>query len=213
MAKAARAYHDQLSAEGRAYFESRGFDRQHCVTWGLGYVQAPLIGHEHYQGRVCIPYVSPTGVVQLKFRCIQDHVCKEIHPQWDKYVGLAGNGTWMFNTRAFLLDSPEIVITEGELDAMAVQIHTGMPAIGMPGTQSIQECWFRAFTGYQRVLVVADGDKPGRDAAKATAKQIIQADVIRLPDGEDSSSLLLQPGGLEHFREMCGLEEDQCSLD
>lgn len=211
LAKAARAYLDQLSDSGAAYFEARGFTPQQCHTWGLGYVKEPEPGHEQYRGRVSIPYITPTGVVQIKFRCIEEHSCKEMHGG-TKYLGLTGNGTWMYNTRAFVLDSPEIVVTEGELDAMTVQTRTNVPSVGFPGTQSVDEVWYRAFTGYQRVLVVADGDKPGRDAAKAIAKHLSNADVIRLPEGEDSNSLLLKPGGLEQFYEMCGLE-DQCSSD
>lgn len=212
LAKAARAYLDQLgvapdgaSSEGLVYLEGRGFTPQQCQTWGLGYVAVPEPGHEQYLGRVSIPYITPTGVVQIKFRCIEDHSCKEAHGG-TKYLGLTGNGLWMYNTRAFVLDSPEIVVTEGEFDAMAVHTRTNVPSVGFPGTQSVDPVWYRAFTGYQRVLILADGDKPGREAAKAITKHLSNADVIRLPDGEDASSLLLKPGGLEQFYEMCGLE-------
>lgn len=204
MATAARHYHDQLESV-LPYFEGRGFTRQHCVMFGLGAVEEPLPGHELFKGRAVLPYVTPTGVVGLKFRCPEDHKCSELDHQ--KYLGLPGAHMLMFNTRAFLFDSEVIVLTEGELDAMAVQMLTGLPAVGYPGTQSWQHCWDRAFTGYQRVLIMADGDKPGRDSAKALAKRIPQADVIYLPDRQDSNSLLIQPDGLAHFMELCGLEE------
>ncbi len=159
-----------------------------------------------YQGRLCIPYITPTGVVQLKFRCIEDHSCKETHKD-TKYIGISGVGVHMFNTRAFLIDSPIIAVTEGEIDALTVQAVAKIPAVGFPGTQSMKGFWFRAFTGYQRVLVLADGDKPGRDAAKAIAKQLPNADVVNLPDGEDANSLLINFGGPETFQELCGLVE------
>lgn len=214
-AEIAKTYHEQLSGSaGLAYFEGRGFTLQHAITHGIGYVRDPAPGHEHNAGRLSIPFVSPTGIVQIKFRCIEPHDCDE--GGCIKYFGMNGAGAWMYNTRAFLADSPVIAITEGEMDALAVQCHTGIPAIGFPGTnaaladgQAKNQHWYRAFTGYSRVLVVGDGDKAGRKAAQGIAKNITQADVLHLPDGEDANSLLTKPRGIERFREMAGLEDTE----
>jgi hypothetical protein len=172
---------------------------------GLGYVSEALPGHEQFKGMLSLPYVTPTGVVGLKFRCMEQHKCSELGHQ--KYMGLPGAHVLMFNTRAFLADSPVIAVCEGEFDALAVHLLAGIPAVGYPGTQAWRPYWDRAFTGYQRVLVIADGDKPGRDAAKAVAKRITQADVVVLPDGEDANSLLIQPDGVQTFLTLCGLDE------
>lgn len=203
---AAKAYHEQVDESAQAYFESRGLTPAYCRSAGLGCVKDPLTGHEMFQGMLSLPYITPTGVVGLKFRCMASHKCSELGHQ--KYMGLPGANVMLYNTRAFLVDSPVIAVCEGEFDALAVHLTAGIPAIGYPGTQAWRPYWDRAFTGYQRVLVIADGDKPGRDAAKAVAKRITQADVVMLPDGEDANSLLIQAGGVEHFRELCGLEGD-----
>ncbi len=221
LGQAAKHYHDQLDAAALAYFESRGFTPAMCRTLGFGYAGDCLPGHEFFQGRVTVPYLTPTGTVQIKFRCIDRHDCKLA--KCPKYLGISGAGLWMYNTKAFLVDSPIIAITEGELDAGATHLLTGIPTVGFPGTQSATngedtdedkparttgyQHWFRAFVGYQRVLVIGDGDKQGRAAANAVAKQLTQADVVHLPAKEDANSLLIQPGGVEHFRELCGLDE------
>lgn len=207
LAEAAQTYQGQLrGSAAEAYSEARGFPPAVQADYGLGYVGEPVTGHEQYAGRMCIPYITPTGIVQLKFRCIQQHSCKEVHGG-TKYLGLSGAALHMFNTRAFMVDSEIIAITEGEIDAMASQALAGVPAVGFPGATSMEPYWHRAFTGYQRVLVLADGDDEGRKAAARIAKTIQQADVIRMPDGEDPNSLIIQPSGLEYFLELCGLED------
>jgi DNA primase len=104
----------------------------------------------------------------------------------------------LFNVNAFFQPSATIVVTEGELDALAVQQATGLPAVGYPGTSGWKPFYFRCFSGYQTVVVVADGDEPGREAAKSVAKEIGRAAdtvrVVRLEDGADASSVLVSEG-------------------
>lgn len=220
LATAAKAYHEQLEeSDAPAYLTERGLDRLIQVRHGLGCVVKPVVGHEHYAGRVSIPYVTPTGVVQIKFRCIEAHSCEEVG--CPKYLGITGAGVWMYNTRAFLVDSPVIGVAEGEIDALSVQEFSGIPCVGFPGATTAvgdetkearpvrHSYWLRAFTGYQRVLVFGDGDSTGRRAANGIAKNIIQADAVIMPDGEDPNSLLTQDGGLAEFRRLCGFEEGE----
>ncbi len=50
----------------------------------------PDVGHEAFQGRLSIPYITKTGVVDLRFR--------SLHPAVEpKYMGMTGMETKMYN--------------------------------------------------------------------------------------------------------------------
>jgi hypothetical protein len=188
---AAKSYFDARDDRTLAYFNSRGISEQALVDFRIGTVLTPAEGHELYVGRACIPYMTPTGVVNLKFRCIEDHDrCDDYGHK--KYYALSGYGTRLYNVLALAKDSPSIAITEGEVDAISVQSVLGMPTVAYPGATQWQgnPHWPLIFEGYSRVYVIADGDKAGRDAAKEVAGSMRQADIVSCPDGEDANSLL-----------------------
>jgi DNA primase len=114
----------------------------------------------------------------------------------------------LFNVNAFFQPSATICVTEGELDALAVQQATGLPAVGYPGTSGWKQFYARCFSGYSQVLVIADGDEPGREAAKSVAKEVGRmADtvrVVRLDDGLDASSVLASHGA-DALKELIGV--------
>lgn len=184
--------------EARAYLEGRAFTGETARAFRLGVV--PPDSTDWYPGRLVIPYLTPKGVADLKFRSM------ELDPE-AKYIYKSGTEQRLFNAGALLHRSPTYVITEGEFDAMAVWQATGLPAIGYPGAQAWKPFWSRAFYGCPEVVVLADGDKAGRDAAKEVAKQVGRtADSVRiveLDDGMDANSVLVNDGP-EALREVIG---------
>jgi DNA primase len=193
---AAARYAESLDARTLAYFEGRGLGPGTLLDFQIGTVVEPAEGHEMYVGRACIPYLTPTGVVNLKFRCIEDHErCSDYDHK--KYYALSGYGTRLYNVLALQQDSPSIAITEGEIDAITVQSKLGMPTVAYPGATQWQgnPHWPLIFEGYSVVYVVADGDKPGRDAAKEVAGTMRNAEIVHCPDGEDANSTCLTDGG------------------
>ena len=56
----------------------------------FGVVEEPEIGHEAFIGRLCIPYITKSGVVDLRFRSLNPAV----EP---KYMGMTGAETKMYN--------------------------------------------------------------------------------------------------------------------
>ncbi|MGZ4556816.1 MAG: toprim domain-containing protein, partial [Mycobacteriaceae bacterium] len=109
----------------------------------------------------------------------------------------AGCGTHLFNAQILIHASDLVVVTEGELDAICVQAYCGIPAVAYPGTDnwSIQEHYPLCFEGIDEVIVVADGDKQGRDAAKRVAKDIgPAARTVNMPDGMDSNTFIVTNG-------------------
>jgi DNA primase len=183
------------------YLEGRGLDLGLAATFRLGVVIEPEIGHELYAGRLSIPYLTRAGVVNIKFRCIEQHVCKDVG--CPKYLGLE-MGTNIFNTLAFFKDSPHIAICEGEFDAMVLDGLAGVPAVSIPGVRNWKPHYDRCFTDYERVFVFADGDQDGKDFAKRIRSTLDGVTVIQMPDGLDVNGVY-QAEGPDGLRKRAGL--------
>ena len=199
LGSAAKQYHESLDDNTLDYFRKRGLDEEDLKAFRIGTVVEPFEdAHEVYVGRAVLPYMTPTGVVNLKFRCIEDHACKEHGHQ--KYYALSGNGTHLYNVLALHKDSNTVAITEGEIDAITVQQRLGIPTLAYPGADQWmpKTHWPSVFEGYSTVYVIADGDKPGRDAAKQVAGTMTRnSKIVYMPDGEDANSYLLTEEGQE----------------
>lgn len=156
----------------------------------LGYVADPLPGHEMFRGMLAIPYLRyslDTGwmVVSVRFRRLDDGK--------PKYMTVAGDQPWLYNTLALIKHSPVVAITEGEIDAITAQV-CGVPTVGVPGAQMWKPYFRELFLGYRDVFILADGDEPGMDFATKVASTIPGAKVIPSPPGEDVNSLVNKYG-------------------
>lgn len=200
--EAATETYAEFVTEARSYLEARGIDLGLAATYRLGVVSLPDIGHEIFEGRLSIPYLTKAGVVNLKFRCMGDHDCKELGH--GKYLGLPNSRTNIFNTLAFHRDSPTIAICEGEFDALILDALGGVPAVAIPGVQNWKAHYERCFVDYERVLVFADGDDPGKDFGKHIASRIDGVTVIQMPNSMDVNSVYLSEGA-EGLRKRAGL--------
>lgn len=201
--RATKEYAESV-ALAQTYLKGRGFDEETIDYWQLGYVFEPLPGHERFQGYLSIPYATKAGTIELKFRCIQDHDCKEhesevrertgnkyySHP---KYDSAAGAGTYLFGAHNFWVDSSIICVTEGELDTIACSM-AGLPAVGVSGATKWQGHWSYCFEGYEDVIVLADGDDPGKRLASNVSNACQNARVIQFPPGSDVNAYLIEHG-------------------
>jgi len=208
LAKAVAAY--QANAHlAKSYWTGRGLPEDAMLRFRIGVVDEPEPGHEHLHGWLCIPYLTVSGPVHLKFRCIQDHKCKDHgHPKYMGPVPESGKQektpkAWLFNAQAVLTANDWIVITEGELDAIAVESLADMPAVAQPGSTiwSKVPYWPRVFDGL-KPLVLADGDQAGRAAAQQVASTLFDARIVQMPEGEDANSFLVQHGRDEFYRRL-----------
>jgi hypothetical protein len=194
----------ELFAQGaRSYLEARGIDLKVAATFRLGVVEIPVVGHEMFEGRLAIPYLTKAGVVNLKFRCMYNHDC-EGH---GKYLGLPNSKTNVYNTLAFHRDSSMIAICEGEFDALVLDSLVGIPAVAIPGVQNWKAHYERCFVDYERVLIFADGDDPGKDFGKHVSSRIDGCTVIGMPHGTDVNTIYLSEGA-EGLRKRAGLWVD-----
>ena len=184
------------------YLESRGIDLAAARRFRLGVVSDPEPGHESGRGRLAIPYLTKTGPVAIKFRCIRQHSCKE---QWHaKYAAPTGQEVKLYNTKAFFADEDIIAITEGEIDALILTEYCRIPAVGVPGAGNWKNRrhWPRMFSGYQKVLVFRDPDDAGEELAARIADSLMQATIIELP--KDVNETFIEQGA-DYIRQMAGL--------
>lgn len=156
----------------------------------LGYVAEPLPGHEMYRGMLAIPYLRWSQehgwtVVSIRFRRLDDGK--------PKYLSVAGDQTWLYNTLALIKHSPEVAIAEGEIDTITAQV-CGVPTVGLAGVQTWEPYMRELFLGYRDVYVFADGDEPGMDFAERVAGSIPGAKIIPMPPGGDVNSAVTEFG-------------------
>jgi DNA primase len=218
--EAARTYYRQYKGSpAEEYIKARGLEDV-ADKFRLGFVGSALTGHEQRKGMLVIPYMRPAGglhgVATIRFRCIADECVKdengeylaptrkEKHHGHGKYLTIPGDMPRLFNTSALITTHPFIVITEGEMDTMAWE-SVGMPAIAYQGTSSWRDHFIPALLGFETVYIIADGDKPGIEAAEKLATSLPNAKVIILGDGHDSNSFLHEYGAAA-LRERIGVQ-------
>lgn len=181
----------------RAYLDKRQINDESIENFQLGYDQST--------GRLTIPYLSPAGPWNVKYRCIQSHNCKDAGH--GKYLYDAGAGVHLYNAPA-LLAAETVVVVEGEIDAISVN-QLGISAVAYPGTAmwKANPHWRWCFDSLVEVIVVADGDQQGRKAAADVADSLrnsVSADVrvVDLPDGQDSNSYITEHGDVDFMNRL-----------
>jgi DNA primase len=188
--QAVSQYQADLAGDPAAqqYLTGRGLDQQASQLFRLGVVQRPLAGHEQYRGRLAIPYLTPAGVVNLRFRCAEAREC-EGHP---KYLSAEGAGTNLFNVLDLKKDSPFICVAEGEIDTMSLSL-AGLPAVGVPGVDTWQKHFSRCLEDFEVIYAFGDGDKAGGKFSNFLARET-RARPIRMPNGKDCNDIFREQG-------------------
>jgi DNA primase len=173
----------QLAEE---YLIQRGLDLEVARQARLGVVLEPLPGQEQFVNRLAIPYVTPTGVVDIRFRAMG-------HEE-PKYMGMPGTETKLYNVRAIHEAGSFIAVCEGEIDAITLHYKCGIPAVGVPGANSWKPHYSRILSDFETVYVFADGDKPGSDFAKNLSKEMQSVIILQMPETQDVNSMFLSNG-------------------
>lgn len=176
------------SAQG--YLASRGLGPSALVTYRLGVVRRSLAGHEQYAGRLALPYLTPAGVVNIRFRCLKAHDCAA--ENCPKYLSADGAGTNLFNVLDLKKDSPFICVAEGEIDTMSLSL-AGLPAVGVPGADAWQKHFSRCLEDFEVIYAFGDGDKAGSKFSSFLARET-RARPIRIPAGKDCNDIFREAG-------------------
>jgi len=180
------------------YLASRGITKEAARLARLGVVLEPDVGHEIFQGRLSIPYITKTGVVDLRFRSLNPAV----EP---KYLGLTGAETKMYNVLDIEKAGDFIGICEGEIDTLTLSHMVGIACIGVPGANSWKKHYTRLLADFERVFVFADGDQPGKEFATSLSREL-PVTVVSMEDGEDVNSTYVKHGA-SYFKEKLGINE------
>jgi len=168
------------------YLATRGLSVEEAKMFHLGVVDNPSPGHEGYKGKLVIPYITPTGVVDLRFRSIRG--------EDPKYIGLPGAKTTMFNAQTVLTADGYICVTEGEIDCITVVAKTGHPSVGIPGANNWKPYYTKILDDFDTVIVLADGDSPGLEFGKKISRELGNVNIVQMPEGHDVNSIVLQEG-------------------
>lgn len=180
------------------YLAERGLGAEAADRFRLGYVEPNDEDPRRYWGRMAIPYLTPTGVVQIRYRRL-------VEDDSPKYLGDPGVEVTLYNAHATLGARGPVFLCEGEMDAIAVTCLTGHPAVGIPGARAWQAhpYWARCFVGLDRLILPADGDAAGHELADAVRTDLPEVRIVRLPDGDDANSVLARDR--DEFLARCGL--------
>lgn len=191
LGKAAKAYAQNIHL-AQEYLDARGLSSTIVRRAGLGVVHDPHTGHDGMLGRLSIPYITTTGVVDIRFRSLDGSD--------PKYLGLPGAKTHMYNVRAITEANDYIAVCEGELDTVTLHYAIGIPAVGVPGASNWKTHYRRLLQDFEKVFVFADGDKAGGDFARHIAREVQGVVIVTMPEGEDVNSMYLKEGS-EYFLE------------
>jgi len=185
LGKATEKYAENIY-QAEAYLKQRGIPLEVARLARLGVVVEPETGHEAFVGRLSIPYITKSGVVDLRFRSLNPAV----EP---KYMGLTGAETKMYNVLDVERAGDFIGVCEGELDTLTMSACVGIPCVGVPGANSWKRHYTRLLADFERVFVFADGDQPGTEFARSLAREL-PVTIVQLPDGEDVNSVYVSEG-------------------
>lgn len=182
--------------EAEAWLGTRGLDLEFARSEGLGVVRDPLQGHEHLKGRLCVPYLTDFGPVNMTFRCMEPHSCKEI-PDHSKYMFPKGLKTNLYGVQSIDAADEWIVMTEGEIDRLT-WVQLGVPALGVSGAKKWQPHWANVIEDFSTLYFIEDGDRDGRELFEKVSYEVDQAKTqvirVRMPDGEDTNSMYIKRG-------------------
>lgn len=191
-------YQDVLSTSelGLTYLKMRGLTSETIHSFRLGLVENPLpeSGHDFMMGRISIPYITQTGVVQIRFRAVPFTGLPGDPEPSPKMKGEPGIHTTIYNAIQLVQDTEIVCVCEGEFDTISA-VQAGLPAIGIPGAQSWQAVYARALR-YRKVIILADNDDHGEGMkfAEKVQSDVRGARIKRMPEGMDVNNYLVEFG-------------------
>jgi DNA primase len=195
LAKATENYERNLG-EALPYLQSRGITEETARMFRLGFVKNPETGHELYQGKLSIPYLTPAGVIDIRFRSLSND-------SGPKYLSRPGASTHIYNIGALSRDNGMLVVCEGEIDTI-IATQVGFIAVGLPGANNWKQFYSRVLDGWEKIMLFCDGDNAGREMAKTISRELDNVFPVFMPDNQDVNDVFLAEGA-EGLRKRVGV--------
>lgn len=224
LAQAIDYYHERLKAspEALAYLEQRGLKDEAVIErFKLGFADRTLglrlpeknrkagaeirgrlqkvglwraSGHEHFNGSIVIPIVSPSGeITEVYGRKINDNL-REGTP-YHLYLPGPHRGVW---NELALNAHKEIILCEALLDALTfwcAGFHNVTAAYGVEGFTADHLSAFKRYST-ERVLIAYDRDEAGDRAAERLSQRLLAEGLdcyrILFPHGMDANEYALK---------------------
>lgn len=212
-------YHQALlSDEGASAYsyltEERGLNEKTIDEFKLGVVgEGCDEDHASMKGYVSIPFITPTSRVdwQLNFSDMRFRRGPDLPEEKPKYRSLPGHEPRLFATTTLADPGEYVVIAEGEFCVLTL-LQCGIPAVGLSGVSAWKDYYRNVFSGYERVIIMADNDEPkegekigvGEKFANEIAKHVPNPRVIVVPEGKDTNGFYNLHGAAE-LRELIGV--------
>ncbi|KAM9969637.1 hypothetical protein ACTFIR_001473 [Dictyostelium discoideum] len=157
----------------------RGLSKEVLEFYKVGVTSQQFFFNDEWQEHKCITFPWTTldkkGNIQVhrcKLRSTKEKSLQRIEPK---------GGKWgFFGWHTVPSDAKEIILTEGEYDAMAVYQETGIPTISLPnGANSLPIALLPLLERFEKIYLWMDDDVPGMEgAAKFSEKLGIQRTFI-----------------------------------
>lgn len=164
--EAIRQWHETMPAQRRWYWQQRGLADKTIDRFLLGWDGK----------RYTIPAIYRNIPFGIKRR--QSDIDDGIEA---KYTSITGSRVGIFNAE-ILWEVQDVTICEGEIDAMLLNQYGYHAVTSTGGAGSWQADWARLFAGVQRIYVLFDNDKAGRDGALRVRQSLARARIISLPE-------------------------------
>ena len=220
--------------KGRAYLEQRGIGNASlCERHGVGYCNGKLPellpndervrgelktlglllpdGRERFAGCVVFPIRDAEGRIttlygrQAKLASNAADREQALPAKDGRHHFLPGRPTGLWNAAA-LKTHAHVILVESVIDGMSVEMAGSANVLAVQGTNGLSAADVQTLRDYgvQRVTLLFDGDKAGREATdkiKSSLAPFFSCESRSLPDGEDPNSYLQKHGvnGLATF--------------
>eukprot|EP00934_Nitzschia_sp_Nitz4_P003292 Nitzschia sp. Nitz4//scaffold73_size107353//30756//34545//NITZ4_004311-RA/size107353-processed-gene-0.20-mRNA-1//-1//CDS//3329557449//3282//frame0 len=194
---------------GRAIYKfpgDKGYEEAECVTFpwmlreselrvqeDLREVQFPKedaddeTSDASQEGETVKEPSDPFVTRRIKVRAVQEKSWQRLDP--------AGGGWGLFGWHTVPPDATEIILTEGEYDAMAVHQGTGRLAVSLPnGCRSLPVQVLPLLERFEKIILWMDNDLPGQEGADKFAKKLglNRSYIVRCREAKDANEALLK---------------------
>lgn len=177
----------------------RGFSREIIEKQKLGLKEKVYFRKSGETRALVIPYLSAEGNVTFaKYRTIP--------PAEKDFVSPAGWEAGLYNAPALHDECKEIIMVEGECDAISLLSHGVENVVGVPGAGVKKAAWIEALDRINpKVYILYDSDKSGIKGAQELASRIglDRCLKITLPSGiKDINEFFTKGGTTEGFEDL-----------
>lgn len=166
----ATEYHKALPKEARDYLHERGITDESIDKFQLGF------GHINGTTWITIPVYDSSGQISyIKLRHFpEDAPCIYDSPVVGKYYNFpAGCETGLFNEAA-INGAEEVLIVEGEFDAIISSQHHLPPTVAVPSADVFKLEWAEKLAHAKTIYVWLDNDEVGRRGQEELIKKLSQ---------------------------------------